>query len=283
MNNVVIGGPGWTYYETIGGGQGREPRGPGPSGVHVGMSNTLNTPIEALELEFPLRIERYELRYGSGGAGGHAGGDGIVRETRILEPASLSLLTDRRRHGPLGAPGRRTGEPGRNLLTARRCRRRRPASSSPATSSRSRPRAAAAGGRDRVRRPAVVSRRISIAAVDQEHRASATELFFDLVFVFAFTQVATLLADDPTFTGIGRGVLVLAALWWAWAACGLAHERPRSRGRPRRGCAARRADRDVPGGATSFGRIRRRRRALQRRVLRRLRNAPGGLRPRRAR
>jgi Bacterial low temperature requirement A protein (LtrA) len=59
---------------------------------------------------------------------------------------------------------------------------------------------------------------MSIAAVDQEHRVTPRELFFDLVFVFAFTQVATLLADDPTFTGIGRGVLVLAALWWAWAA-----------------------------------------------------------------
>jgi N-methylhydantoinase B len=112
----VIGGPLWTYYETIGGGQGASRVGPGPSGVHVGMSNTLNTPIEALELEFPLRVERYELRYGSGGAGKHAGGDGIVRETHVLEPASLSLLTDRRRHGPLGANGGRPGKPGRNLV-----------------------------------------------------------------------------------------------------------------------------------------------------------------------
>jgi N-methylhydantoinase B len=116
MNNVVIGGPHWTYYETVGGGQGASQSGPGPSGVHVGMSNTLNTPIEALELEFPLRVERYELRYGSGGAGRHAGGDGIVRATRVLEPASLSLLTDRRRHGPLGARGGQAGEPGRNLV-----------------------------------------------------------------------------------------------------------------------------------------------------------------------
>jgi N-methylhydantoinase B len=116
MNNVVIGGPLWTYYETIGGGQGASRVGPGPSGVHVGMSNTLNTPIEALELEFSLRVERYELRYGSGGAGKHAGGDGIVRQTRVLEPASLSLLTDRRRHGPLGASGGEPGSPGRNLV-----------------------------------------------------------------------------------------------------------------------------------------------------------------------
>src|SRR6185503_15611959 len=77
MNNVIIGGDGWTYYETIGGGQGASSTGAGPSGVHVGMSNTLNTPVEALELEFPLQVERYELRYGSGGAGAHRGGDGI--------------------------------------------------------------------------------------------------------------------------------------------------------------------------------------------------------------
>ena len=116
MNNLVIGGPRWTYYETIGGGQGASSAGPGPSGVHVGMSNTLNTPIEALELEFPLRVERYELRYGSGGEGRHRGGDGIVRSVRALEPAALSLLTDRRRHPPLGAQGGEAGKPGKNLL-----------------------------------------------------------------------------------------------------------------------------------------------------------------------
>ena len=69
MNNIVIGGAGWTYYETIGGGQGASAAGDGPSGVHVGMSNTLNTPIEALELEYPLRVERYELLDGTGGEG----------------------------------------------------------------------------------------------------------------------------------------------------------------------------------------------------------------------
>jgi N-methylhydantoinase B len=116
MNNVVVGGAGWTYYETIGGGQGASSAGPGPSGVHVGMSNTLNTPIEALELEFPLRVERYELRYGSGGEGRHPGGDGIVRSVRVLEPASLSLLTDRRRHGPRGAAGGGAGAPGENRV-----------------------------------------------------------------------------------------------------------------------------------------------------------------------
>jgi N-methylhydantoinase B len=116
MNNVVIGAPGWTYYETIGGGQGATSRGPGLSGVHVGMTNTLNTPIEALELEFPLRVERYELVYGSGGEGKHPGGDGIVRAVRALEPATLSLLTDRRRHRPLGAKGGEPGAAGRNVL-----------------------------------------------------------------------------------------------------------------------------------------------------------------------
>jgi N-methylhydantoinase B len=116
MNNLVLGGRGWTYYETVGGGQGASRRGPGPSGVHVGMTNTLNTPIEALELEYPMRVERYELADGSGGAGWHRGGDGIVRAVRVLEPASLSLLTDRRRHAPQGAGGGGPGRPGRNLL-----------------------------------------------------------------------------------------------------------------------------------------------------------------------
>jgi N-methylhydantoinase B len=114
MNNVVIGGRGWTYYETIGGGQGASAEGPGDSGVHVGMSNTLNTPVEALELEYPMRVERSELERGSGGAGAQRGGDGVVRSIRVLEPASLSILSDRRRHGPSGAGGGGAGRPGRN-------------------------------------------------------------------------------------------------------------------------------------------------------------------------
>jgi N-methylhydantoinase B len=119
MNNLIIGGSGnggWTYYETIGGGQGASHKGPGPSGVHVGMSNTLNTPTEAFELEYPMRVERYELLYGSGGEGEHRGGDGIIRSVRVLEPASLSLLTDRRRHGPRGVEGGEPGRAGHNLL-----------------------------------------------------------------------------------------------------------------------------------------------------------------------
>jgi N-methylhydantoinase B len=114
MNNVNIGGRGWTYYETIGGGQGASAHGPGPSGVHVGMSNTLNTPIEAFELEYPMRVERFELAAGSGGHGTHRGGDGIVRSIRVLQPATLSLLTDRRRHPPQGRRGGSPGALGRN-------------------------------------------------------------------------------------------------------------------------------------------------------------------------
>ena len=116
MNNVVFGNDRFTYYETIGGGQGACPNADGPSGVHVAMSNTLNTPAEALELAYPLRVERYELRLGSGGAGRQRGGDGVVRELRILEPCRLSLLTQRRTLAPRGAHGGEDGLPGRSFL-----------------------------------------------------------------------------------------------------------------------------------------------------------------------
>ena len=115
MNNVTFGGPGWTYYETIGGGQGASRGAAGPSGVHVGMSNTRNTPIEVLELEHPLRVRTYALRRGSGGAGTWAGGDGVVREFEALGPMEATLLTERRRHGPRGAAGGSDGAPGANL------------------------------------------------------------------------------------------------------------------------------------------------------------------------
>ena len=82
MNNLTLGSDDFTYYETLGGGQGACPDADGPSAVHVAMSNTLNTPIEALEREFPLRVVEYALRRGSGGAGRHRGGDGVVRELR---------------------------------------------------------------------------------------------------------------------------------------------------------------------------------------------------------
>jgi N-methylhydantoinase B len=116
MNNVALGGAGWTYYETIGGGQGACPHADGPSVVHVAMSNTLNTPAEALELQLPLRVRRHELRLGSGGVGTHRGGDGVVRELEALEPCRVSLLTERRAVAPAGERGGRDGQPGRNLV-----------------------------------------------------------------------------------------------------------------------------------------------------------------------
>ena len=116
MNNVVIGSKDVVYYETIGGGQGACPDADGPSAVHVAMSNTLNTPVEALELEFPLRIGEYSQRRGSGGRGRQRGGDGVIRELQATAPLSFSLLTERRRHPPPGADGGQPGEPGRNLL-----------------------------------------------------------------------------------------------------------------------------------------------------------------------
>jgi N-methylhydantoinase B len=116
MNNVTLGSDEVVYYETIGGGQGACPDASGPSAVHVAMSNTLNTPIEALELEFPLRMVQYALRRDSGGRGEHDGGDGVIRELEALAPLRYSLITERRRHAPPGADGGESGEPGRNLL-----------------------------------------------------------------------------------------------------------------------------------------------------------------------
>ena len=116
MNNVALGNGSFTYYETIGGGQGACPDADGPSGVHVAMSNTLITPVEALELSYPLRVERWHLREGSGGAGVRRGGDGVVRELRVLEDCRLSVLAERRAHGPRGAAGGADGAPGRTLV-----------------------------------------------------------------------------------------------------------------------------------------------------------------------
>jgi N-methylhydantoinase B len=116
MNNVTLGNDRFTYYETIGGGQGACPDADGPSAVHVAMSNTLSTPTEALELAYPLRVERHALRLGSGGAGRHKGGDGVVRELRALEGCRLSILSERRRRAPHGREGGEPGRPGRNLV-----------------------------------------------------------------------------------------------------------------------------------------------------------------------
>jgi N-methylhydantoinase B len=116
MNNVTLGNDRFTYYETIAGGQGACPDAAGPSAVHVTMSNTLNTPVEALELAYPLRVERYALRLGSGGAGRHRGGDGVVRELRVLEPCRVSVIAERRTRAPHGRRGGAAGATGRNRL-----------------------------------------------------------------------------------------------------------------------------------------------------------------------
>ena len=123
MNLISIGGrdprtgAAYTYIETICGGQGGRPLGPGMSGVQCNMTNTLNTPVEALEISYPLRVERYELRDGSGGAGQHAGGDGAVRALRILaDEARVSVQTDRRLFAPYGLGGGADGTPGRNWV-----------------------------------------------------------------------------------------------------------------------------------------------------------------------
>jgi N-methylhydantoinase B len=116
MNNVTFGGAGWTFYETLGGGQGASARDDGPDAVHVGMSNTLNTPVESLENTYPLRIEEYAVRRGSGGRGAHRGGDGVVRRYRALERCTVSLITERRRTAPQGAASGADGRRGLNAL-----------------------------------------------------------------------------------------------------------------------------------------------------------------------
>ena len=122
MNNTTMGGVdprtggAFAYYETVGGGMGAGPEGPGLSGVHCHMSNSLNTPVEALEHAYPFRVTRYGLRRGSGGAGAHHGGDGLRRDIMLLADASVTLLSDRRRRGPAGVRGGEAGAPGANAL-----------------------------------------------------------------------------------------------------------------------------------------------------------------------
>jgi N-methylhydantoinase B len=116
MNNLVVGGEGFAYYETIGGGAGATRESDGLSGVQVGMTNTLNTPVEALELAYPLTVEEYALRSESGGAGAHSGGDGIVRSVTVETAATVSLLTERRRHRPRGVDGGGDGAVGNNRI-----------------------------------------------------------------------------------------------------------------------------------------------------------------------
>jgi N-methylhydantoinase B/oxoprolinase/acetone carboxylase alpha subunit len=122
MNNIAFGGRdpvkggAFAYYETIGGGMGAGRSGPGLSGVHTHMTNSLNTPLEALENYLPLKIRRYGLRKGSGGRGMRRGGEGIIREYEFLVPADLTIMSERRKRSPYGLRGGRPGAPGRNTL-----------------------------------------------------------------------------------------------------------------------------------------------------------------------
>lgn len=122
MNNLSLGGTHpvtgapWAYYETLGGGAGASAEGPGASALHCHMSNTRNTPAEAMEYHYPLRVRRYALREGSGGAGRHGGGEGVVREIELLGPARASLLTERRVSAPYGLAGGHPGAAGQNTL-----------------------------------------------------------------------------------------------------------------------------------------------------------------------
>ena len=122
MNNLVIGGKDprngdfYTYYETIAGGSGAGPKRPGASAVHVGMTNTLNTPIEAQELAYPMRARRYAIRTGSGGDGAHRGGNGVVREIEMLAPATVTIVAERRRKSPWGLQGGGPGRRGRDYI-----------------------------------------------------------------------------------------------------------------------------------------------------------------------
>jgi len=116
MNNLMVGGDRWVYYETVAGGQGGRPGRPGMSGVHTGMTNTLNTPIEALERAYPLRVRQCRLRRGSGGAGQYPGGEGIERDLEMLEDCTVSLITERRVSRPWGLAGGEPGAVGENWL-----------------------------------------------------------------------------------------------------------------------------------------------------------------------
>src|SRR3954452_17116878 len=119
MNNLTLANDDFTYYETLGGGEGACPEAHGPSAIHVAMSNTLNTPIEALETEFPLRVRELSLRRGSGGRGLRHGGGGVGREIEGLGTPRFSLISERRRRAPAGREGGGDGAVGRNLLNGR--------------------------------------------------------------------------------------------------------------------------------------------------------------------
>jgi N-methylhydantoinase B/oxoprolinase/acetone carboxylase alpha subunit len=116
MNNVLVGGDGWVYYETVAGGQGGRPLRDGMNGVHTAMTNTSNTPVEALERAYPMRVLRYRLRRGSGGAGLGQGGEGIERDLEMLEDVTVSVITERRVSRPWGLWGGEPGAVGENWL-----------------------------------------------------------------------------------------------------------------------------------------------------------------------
>ncbi|MFN3973951.1 MAG: hydantoinase B/oxoprolinase family protein [Dehalococcoidia bacterium] len=122
MNNVLVGGHDpirnktFAYYETIAGGMGASPTKDGLSAVHTHMTNTMNTPVEALEMVYPLRVRRYTIRRGSGGQGKYRGGDGIIRDLEFLAPATVTVLSERRRSRPWGLQGGEPGQPGENIL-----------------------------------------------------------------------------------------------------------------------------------------------------------------------
>ena len=122
MNNITFGGNDpvrrqpFAYYETIAGGMGASAVSDGPSATHTHMTNSWNTPVEAFEHQYPLRIRGYRIRSGSGGRGKHRGGDGIIREYEFLTPAQVTILSDRRLRGPYGLHGGESGAPGKNLL-----------------------------------------------------------------------------------------------------------------------------------------------------------------------
>ncbi len=126
MSNLTLGGYDrfrarhFSYYETVAGGAGAAPGKPGASGIHTHMTNTLNTPIEALEAYYPMRITEYRIRRGSGGRGRARGGDGLIREIECLVDSNLSLLTDRRKLAPWGLKGGGDGKPGANFLVRNR-------------------------------------------------------------------------------------------------------------------------------------------------------------------
>lgn len=124
MNNIAMGSREkantWDYYETLAGGHGGGPHHAGLSARHSHMTNTLNTPVESLEMHYPIRITRYAIRDGSGGEGKHPGGDGLVREYEFLKPAQLSLLTERRQSAPWGLNKGAPGKTGNNLLNGKK-------------------------------------------------------------------------------------------------------------------------------------------------------------------